>query len=287
MNYRFDLFKLKGSVYSESLERRVTFQIVAPPEYLKNDASYPILLMNDGQDYQSLGLDKTLTDAWRGKTEKKFIFVALHTTNQRMHEYGASFKADFKGRGGKAKLYMDFIVEEFVPFLKQSFRLSANPEDWVFSGFSLGGLSAIDIVLNNPHLFGKVGVFSGSFWWRDKAYDPKNKGDRSRIILKTIASLPKQDHLKFWLQCGSHDEEADRNGSGTIDAIEDTKDVIAELTKKGYAMEDSITYVEIEGGRHNQETWGAIFPEFLQWAFRTNKNLNDGKLSQKIQGVKS
>lgn len=267
MPYTLHYFKLKGAFYSKALQREVVFRLVAPPDYLKSSASYPLLLMNDGQDFQALGLENTLTNTWREDPTNQFIYVGLEANQQRMHEYGTALKADFKGRGGKAGKYAEFIVEELVPFLKSEFRVSNDHKNWVYCGFSLGGLSALDIVLNNPHLFGKAGVFSGSFWWRDKAYDPKMKGDRSRIILKVIEALPFQPHQKFWFQCGTEDEKADRNSSGTIDAIDDTLDVISELSRKGYRKGHEITYVEVPGGKHNQATWGAVFPQFLKWAF--------------------
>ena len=74
-------------------------------------------------------------------------------------------------------------------------------------------------------------------------------------------------HLKFWLQCGTNDETADRNKNGIIDAIDDTLDVIKELKLKGYSKANDITYVEIKGGKHDLPTWGKAFPDFIKWAF--------------------
>ena len=67
-----------------------------------------------------------------------------------MKDYGISSSADYKGRGKKAGAYTKFIIEEFIPFLKGEFNLSNNGLEWVFCGMSLGGLSAFDIVYNNP-----------------------------------------------------------------------------------------------------------------------------------------
>jgi len=132
---------------------------------------------------------------------------------------------------------------------------------------SLGGLSAFDIAYNHPLFFGKIGVFSGSFWWRKKAYIKKDVADRSRIILDVIKNGHASKNLKFWLQTGTEDEIADRNKNGVIDAIDDTLDVIKELELKGYSYPGDITYVEIEGGKHDLPTWAMIFPEFIEWAF--------------------
>ena len=59
----------------------------------------------------------------------------------------------------------------------------------------------------------------------------------------------------------------DRNKNGVIDSIEDTLDLIAELTKKGYRPFQDIQYYEMKDGKHNLETWAEAMPVFLQWAF--------------------
>jgi hypothetical protein len=74
-------------------------------------------------------------------------------------------------------------------------------------------------------------------------------------------------HLKFWFETGTEDETSDRNNNGIIDSIEDTTDLMDELVKKGYDRSKAIRYVEIKGGKHDQETWSTIMPDFLEWAF--------------------
>ncbi len=225
------------------------------------------MLMNDGQDYTSLGLEKILTTAYGNRNLRSFLYVGLETDHHRMHDYGTACSPDYKGRGENAAVYARFITEEFIPFLKKEFRASHNNEDWVYCGMSLGGLSAFDIVYNHPHLFGKAGVFSGSFWWRKKAYSKKDPEDRSRIVLDMVKEGVCTPHLSFWFQCGTLDEKADRNHNGIIDSIDDTLDLIKELELKGYSSPEQISYVEIEGGKHDLPTWSRIFPDFLKWAF--------------------
>jgi enterochelin esterase-like enzyme len=224
--------------------------------------------MNDGQDFVNMNLEKTLAFTFSDKSLAPFIYVGIETNENRMREYGIAASSDYKGRGNKASRYSRFILEEFIPFLQREFKISQPQRDWVYCGMSLGGLSAFDMVYNHPDIFGKVGVFSGSFWWRNKAYVKKDMKDRSRIILDVIQNRVYHPHLKFWFQCGTDDELADRNNNGVIDAIDDTLDVIKELQKKGYSYPGDITYVELEGGKHDLPTWSSIFPEFIKWAFR-------------------
>ena len=267
MPFQIEFISLKGSFYSKNLDRKVKFRFVAPPSYKDAQTRFAVLLMNDGQDYSEMDKERKLSAAFSSKTITPFVYVGIECNENRMHEYGTASSADFKGRGGKALKYSRFIIEDFIPFLKGEFKVSEQGISWVYCGMSLGGLSAFDIAYNHANLFGKIGVFSGSFWWRKKVYVKKDMEDRSRIILDVIKNGNYSPHLKFWLQCGSDDETADRNNNGVIDSIDDTFDVIRELQTKGYSYPGDIAYVEVDGGKHNLRTWAAVCPEFIMWAF--------------------
>ncbi len=277
MEFQVDFISAKGHFLSKNLNRKVRFRFVAQGNYKKSNLSFPVLLMNDGQDYQAMDIEKTLVQAFSDAEVKPFCYVGIDCNEDRMNEYGVSGIPDFKNRGKRAASYSKFIVEEFVPFLKKEFHVSDNHQEWVYCGMSLGGLSAFDIMYNHPNLFGKVGVFSGSFWWRKKAYVKGDVLDRSRMILDVIKNRPYVPGQKFWFQCGTKDETADRNNNGVIDAIDDTMDVIKELQKKGYSYPGAITYVEVEGGKHDLPTWGKVFPSFLRWAFAKTENPSKNK----------
>lgn len=70
----------------------------------------------------------------------------------------------------------------------------------------------------------------------------------------------------FWFQCGTLDEDEDRNNNGVIDAIDDTMDMIKALQSKGFS-DEYIRYIEIEDGEHDPRTWGKAMPDFLIWTF--------------------
>jgi predicted alpha/beta superfamily hydrolase len=228
---------------------------------------YPTIYMNDGQDFDQLEALKTIQNHYNNGGQA-FIFVGIHTNERRLSEYGTSFQSDYKNRGDKATDYMNFIVSELQPFIRKETASSFLAIDNTFFGFSLGGLSAMDIAWENPHLFSKIGVFSGSFWWRDKGYEEGYSDDLDRIMHKKIRNSNYKSGLKFWLECGTADETADRNNNGIIDSIEDTLDIITELKTLGYTDAD-IKYVEIKGGQHNFNTWKNAFPQFLEWVFNS------------------
>jgi enterochelin esterase family protein len=254
----------KIAIKSALLEREVTCTIFTPADI---DATQPLnlLLLNDGQEADALELKQTLETLSNSNNIKTLIVVAVHANKDRLQEYGVACRPDFKKRGARAGLYTQFMVKELMPAIAELFP-SQDFETTAYAGFSLGGLSALDIAWNNSELFNKVGVFSGSFWWRSKELG-KGYTDADRIAHAMIRETTTKPNLKFWLQTGTKDETADRNKNGIIDSIDDTIDLVKELETKGYKRPEDIRYVEVVDGSHNPETWAKAMPKFLSWAF--------------------
>jgi enterochelin esterase-like enzyme len=251
---------------SAALEREVDFDIYLPPDYhLAGHRYYPLVLLNDGQDLPRMDFAGILERLYFRKQVPHCIAVGVYASGERMREYGTVRQTDYKGRGDKAVFYRNFVLEELMPYLYRRFRLSGLREETAFAGFSLGGLSALDIAWAHPQIFGTVGVFSGSLWWRWSPVHPADP-DADRIMHDIIQNTVHFDeNQRFWLQCGTLDETDDRNGNGVIDSIDDTLDLIRDLKLKGY-RDQNIRYLEIEGGRHEPATWGEAMPDFLRWA---------------------
>ncbi|MEM8908225.1 MAG: alpha/beta hydrolase-fold protein, partial [Bacteroidota bacterium] len=182
----------------------------------------------------------------------------------RLQEYGTAEPTDYLNRGAKAKAYTHFMINELLPHLYAHYPCQKTAKAHTLAGFSLGGLSALDIVWHHPQHFAQVGVFSGSLWWRSKPFDPADP-DADRIMHAIIAEGPQRADLRFWLQTGTADETSDRNNNGIIDAIDDTLDLIKALEQVGYQKNQNIHYLEVEGGTHTPQTWGAVMDRFLTW----------------------
>lgn len=249
------------------LGRKVTVTVILPPNYAFSFRYYPILYLNDGQDIPSLRMEETLYDLFSEHIVPSFIVVGLHANEQRIQEYGTARQADYAGRGSKAGHFTRFVLEELKPYLERHYRIKKQAEHHVYAGFSLGGLSALDIAWNHSDVFPKVGVFSGSLWWRSKALDQGYQEATDRIMHAIVRETIGKPNLKFWLQTGTEDEVSDRNNNGIIDSIDDTLGLIEALQLKGYRLLEDIVYREVEGGRHDQTTWGKVMGEFLVWAF--------------------
>jgi enterochelin esterase family protein len=248
-------------ISSALLNREVVCTLFIPEGIMPQS----LLLLNDGQDAESLHLNTTLEDQYERYGIDPLLVVAIHAGEERIQEYGIAGEPDFKNRGAKANFYSQFIVEELLPavYTKTGFE---NFKTTAYAGFSLGGLSALDIAWHHAGIFNKVGVFSGSFWWRSKDL-AEGYTDNDRIAHRMISTSVEKPELKFWLQTGTADETADRNKNGIIDSIDDTIDLIKVLEAKSYNRPHDIQYTEVVGGEHNPATWAKAMPKFLCWAF--------------------
>lgn len=250
---------------SAALARPMSYDVYLPPGYDPAvEQDYPLVLFNDGQDLPRMQMVQILEKISKEPKVSAFIAVGVHCTERRIREYGTVRQADYKGRGDLAPQYAQFILQELLPHLREQFRISLKPKDLAFAGFSLGGLSALDIAWAHPEVFSSVGVFSGSFWWRSHAVRPEDP-DADRIMHEIVQKTTHFDpNQRFWFQCGTLDEEDDRNNNGVIDAIDDTLDLIRALRDKGIP-EQNIRYLEVKNGRHEPGTWAEAMPDFLGW----------------------
>lgn len=252
---------------SEALQRTITINFYGPANN-PGDSPLGLLLLNDGQDIEAMGFDKMIAYLLQTETITPLLCVGIHCGEERLQEYGMISSPDFKGRGAKAGLYRQFILEELLPFIYERYNNIVFNETAI-AGFSLGGLSALDLAWNQPDLFSKVGVFSGSLWWRTK--DRKNKDFNEatdRLMHGQIRQGKYDPRLKFFFQCGELDETEDRNNNGVIDSIDDTLDLMRELLAKGWIEGKNMHYLQLPDGKHDIRSWAKALPVFLKWGWR-------------------
>ncbi len=262
------VIKEQKVIYSQYLEREVIFDAYLPTNIAEPE-QLSLLFINDGQDLPTMPFEEILNSLITSGDIEPLFCIGLHCGSNRLNEYGTAYSADYQGFGAKAGLYNKFILDELLPFIRKTYNIY-NFKEKAFAGFSLGGLSALDIVWNNATEFSKVGVFSGSLWWRRKAYDAGYNEELDRLMHLQIRKGNFYPWLTFFIQCGTLDEIADRNNNGIIDGIDDALDLIVELKIKGYT-DTHINYLLLQNGKHDIATWAAALPNFLKWGWGNQK----------------
>lgn len=252
-------------LYSRHLQRQVKLTVINTP--MPDDKTeMNLLILNDGQDMGQLRVKEIIDSLYKKKLIKPLLIVGVHA-GDRMKEYGVSDNPDFLKRGDKAGFYDAFIDKELYPYAKKSATVRKF-SSVVIAGCSQGGLSAFDIAWKNATIIDKVGVFSGSFWWRDKDDKAVDYSDeKNRIMLNKIRSSRKKAALKYWFYTGGKEETGDRDKDSIVDVVDDTRDLVALIKSKNICLPEDIRLVEDPNGKHDYESWSKQFPAFLIWAF--------------------
>jgi len=252
-------------LYSRHLQRQVKLNIISTPMPAdKTDLN--LLILNDGQEAGQFRVKEIIDSLYKKDLIKPLLVVAVEA-GDRMKEYGVAGHPDFLKRGDKADSYDAFINNELYPFAKKNATVRKF-KSVAIAGCSQGGLSAFDIAWNRADKIDKVGVFSGSFWWRDKDDKAADySDDKNRVILAKLKASRKKPALKYWFYAGDKEETGDRDKDGTIDVVDDTKDLVELIKSKNICLPEDIRFTEAPDGKHDYESWSKQLPAFLIWAF--------------------
>lgn len=255
--------KLRGAGVRGLADRDVDLWL--PPRF-EPGTSAPLFLMLDGQTASQWWLAEALQSlADEGLPAP--VVVAVPASRDRLDEHGLAGANDFAGRGKLAKLFQDYLVYEVLPEARKTCELPAEPGCTGIFGASMGGLCAFDTAWRHPEVFGVAGIFSGSLWWRGDDSSAAAQ-QASRLAHRRVRESRGRTDLRLWFQAGTRDESSDRDGNGVIDAIQDSCELVAELTAKGWREGEEVVYREVEGGEHHEGTWADVLPEFLRWAVK-------------------
>jgi enterochelin esterase-like enzyme len=257
--------QLDDELYSRHLQRHVKLTIISTPKP-DESAGLNLLLLNDGQETGQFRVKDIIDSLYRKKLIQPLLVIGIHA-GDRIQEYGVRDKPDFLQRGNKAGFYDDFINNELIPFAKKNTGVRKF-KTMAIAGCSQGGLSAFDFAWEHANKIDKVGVFSGSFWWRDKDANAADyTDDKNRIMLNKIRSSRKKAALKYWFYAGGKEETGDRDKDSIIDVIDDTRDLVEIIKSKNICLPEDIRFVQDPKGKHDYEIWSKQLPAFLIWAF--------------------
>ncbi len=252
------------SIYSRHLQKHIDLTVISTP-VPKEKGSFNLLLLNDGQDIGKLRVKNIVDSLYKKKIIQPIVIVAINAFD-REKEYGVAGYPDYMNNGASADKYALFIENELLPFIKKMTGVRKFNSISI-AGCSLGGISALDFAWDHADKIDKVGAFSGSFWLRDKdSADTTYSDDKDRVIINKIRSSRKRPHLKYWFYAGGNEEAADRDKDGIFDVIDDTEDLIDLIKKKNVSPPQDIIYTEVKEGKHDYNSWSAVFPQFLIWA---------------------
>ena len=144
-------------------------------------------------------------------------------------------------------LYARFLLEEILPEVGKSYKLTDNPAERAICGISSGGICAWTVAWERPDAFRKVISHVGSF-----------TNIRGGHVYPTLIRQTERKPIRIFLQDGSGDLD---NLFGSWPLA--NQQMAAALKYSGYDYK-----FEYGDGGHNGKQGGALLPESLRWLWR-------------------
>ena len=233
------------------LGRERTLRLYLPPSYESNPGKrYPVLYMHDAQnlfdDATSFagewGIDETLDEFARTRGFEAIVVGIDNGGAERIHELSPWPNPKYGPAQGEQ--YMAFVVDVVKPWIDAHYRTRPGREDTAMIGSSMGGLISQYALVRYPQVFGKVAIFSPSYWFTSEVYTQ-------------TAAHPWPAGTKTYFYIGGKEDE---------ESVPDVDRMIALLRTQPHGAGDITVHVDPQG-EHNERAWRAEFPLAIAWLF--------------------
>ncbi|SMO70950.1 alpha/beta hydrolase [Melghirimyces algeriensis] len=230
----------KLEISSKELNETRTIQVYLPPNHDENER-YPVIYLQDGNDYFNLGRLATQANQMILDEETiPFAAVAIPVSKEkRSSEYGPN--------GERHPAYLRFFVNELVPAVEKNFPITNTIHEQVLGGSSLGGTVSLHLSLEHPDRFRRVLSQSGAFL---------------KPTLEAISRTDSLSHLEIYQTVGKS-ETAVPTHMGNLDLLARNREVHRALQEKGA----NVHYSEQEGD-HTWGFWQKDLPQALRTFFK-------------------
>ena len=239
---RYTTFQIKAP----QLDTIKKIYVYLPLNYETSNKKYPVIYMHDAQnlfDDKTSYVGEWKVDETLDSLKANVIVIGIEHGNQKRLDELTPYKNEKYG-GGKADLYLDFIVSDLKPFVDKTYRTKSNKSNTAIMGSSLGGLVSFYAGLKYPKVFGKVGCFSPSFWFSEEIYN--------------LTRETKKINTKIYFLCGdAESEEMVSDMEKMENLLRDKRCDCLNLTKT----------IVVKEGKHNEKLWAKEFAKAYLWLF--------------------
>ncbi|WP_157721994.1 alpha/beta hydrolase [Tumebacillus avium] len=160
---------------------------------------YPVLYINDGSDYESMGRMITLlNERFQDRNQRRFLVVFTPVDKSVRRE-------EYHPEGSKHKAYVRFFADELVPAIEERFTAFPMGPARGILGSSLGATAALHTLLTYPRKFHYLALQSGAF--RDSSYAEVEAAGKS------LATVP------VYQVVGLQEENFQSSSGKTIDIL--------------------------------------------------------------------
>ncbi|HLU48213.1 MAG TPA: alpha/beta hydrolase-fold protein, partial [Planctomycetota bacterium] len=246
--------------YSRSLERFRRMHVYTPPGYESGTESYPVLYLlhgaSDSDDsWSTIGRAGVILDNLIASGKARPMLIVMPAGHTGPFSFGgrARGSADLGARG-----FADDFVEDILPHVEKTYRVSKERRHRAIAGLSMGGAQTLEIGIPHLERFAYLGVFSSGIFElnRRRGDDSNGEGDRPSWEDRNRDALSNAE-LKKGLELVWF-------ATGVDDFLLGTSRATVELLKKhGF----DVKYEETSGG-HTWDNWRKYLRDFAPLLFQ-------------------
>ena len=239
--------------YSKVMNQWVRQLVYMPPDYEKDDRTYPVIYLHQGRSqletaWVSDGKLPQIMDNLIAENRAKPCIIVMNNGMLRTPEDEVE----------KYDGFIRMICEDTIPFNESKYRIKADKWNRALAGLSMGGMQATQGGLTHPELFAWLGWFSCSIRMRDVELD-FDKSD----YLDILRNRPEEAAREYKLIYKS-------NGISELNRDKIVYNEIAWITEHGI---DKIPCYKREvlydnGGEHEWNTWRRSLVRFAELVFK-------------------
>lgn len=184
------------------------FYVYTPPAYDPHESKrYPVLYLlhgfsDDASGWTAVGRAHVILDNLiaAGKAKPMLVVMTLGYGAPEFVSRGFGVFRDLALRQRNYERYRDALFTEVIPFVENTYRVTADRESRAIAGLSMGGAESLFVGLNALDRFAQIGAFSS--------------GGVPEDFDATFAGLDAKanDRLRLlWIACGTDDRLIDAN----------------------------------------------------------------------------
>jgi enterochelin esterase-like enzyme len=146
---------------SKNVGAERSFRVYTPPGYETSKVKYPVLYLLHGSgqnenDWSEVGRANFILDNLLAKQAAKPMLIVMPFGHpQASHLSGAATPS-----GAAQSAFADDLLEQIIPAVEKSFRVSAKADDRAIAGLSMGGGQTVSIGFTHLDTFHNIGIFS-------------------------------------------------------------------------------------------------------------------------------
>jgi len=227
-------------IASRALRRDAHVSLYLPARF-RTTASYPLLVVHDGNDFLQYAAMKTVLDNLIHRMDIAEVVVAFTNPGDRLVEYANS------------TAHSRFLTDELLPELEVSLPLVGQRAGRCLLGSSFGAVASLAAAYRAPDVYGSLALMSGSFVFTDigmehgggPVFDPVVK------FVNRFRAKPRRVADRVFMSCGVYEP------------------LIVPNRSMVHVFEDAgmrVRYVEARDG-HSWDNWRDRLQAALSWIY--------------------